>query len=148
MGDIYVTGHRNPDTDSIVASIAYANLQNAMGDRSYKAVRLGTINDETQRLLNRFGIEAPPLVKNMRTQVLDLDYDQTPALNRSVPMDLAWRTMRDGEVSVVPIVNDNGTLFGMLSAGCLLYTSYVEAAESVLWLRRHSVDSICRRGLR
>ena len=117
MGDIYVTGHRNPDTDSIVASIAYANLQNAMGDRSYKAVRLGTINDETQRLLNRFGIEAPPLVKNMRTQVLDLDYDQTPALNRSVPMDLAWRTMRDGEVSVVPIVNDNGTLFGMLSAG-------------------------------
>ena len=89
MGDIYVTGHRNPDTDSIVAAIAYANLQNATGERSYKAVRLGSVNDETARLLARFGIEAPPLVKNMRTQVLDLDYDHTPALDRSVPLDLA-----------------------------------------------------------
>ena len=33
MADIYVTGHRNPDTDSIVAAIAYANLQNAIGER-------------------------------------------------------------------------------------------------------------------
>ena len=117
MGDIFVTGHRNPDTDSIVASIAYANLQNAVGDRSYKPVRIGTINDETARLLARFGVEEPPLVKNMRTQVVDVDYDRTPALDRSVPLDLAWRTMRDGEVSVVPIVNEDGSLFGMLSAG-------------------------------
>ena len=117
MSDIYVTGHRNPDTDSIVAAIAYANLQNAMGDRSYKAVRLGSVNDETARLLKRFDTDAPPLVKNMRTQVADLDYDHTPALDHTVPLDLAWRTMRDGEVSAVPIVNGDGTLFGMLSAG-------------------------------
>ena len=117
MGDIYVTGHRNPDTDSIVAAIAYANLQNAMGERSYKAVRLGSVNDETARLLRRFDVPEPQLVKNMRTQVQDIDYDLTPALDRSVPLDLAWHTMRDGAVSVVPIVNENGTLFGMLSAG-------------------------------
>ena len=118
MGDIYVTGHRNPDTDSIVASIAYANLQNAtLGDRAYKPVRIGSINDETARLLSRFGVAPPPFIKTLRTQVCDLDYDRTPALNRSVPLDLAWRTMRDGEVSVVPIVQDDGTLFGMLSAG-------------------------------
>ncbi len=117
MGDIYVTGHKNPDTDSIVASIAYANLQNALGNRAYKAVRIGAINDETSRLLARFGMEAPPFVKNMRTQVCDVDYDRTSALHRSVPLDLAWRTMRDGEVSVVPIVEEDGRIFGMLSAG-------------------------------
>ena len=117
MADIYVTGHRNPDTDSIVAAIAYANLQNAIGERRYKAVRLGSVNDETARLLARFDTDAPPLVKNLRTQVQDLDYDRTPALDRSVPLDLAWRTMRDGEVSVVPIVQEDGRLFGMLSAG-------------------------------
>ena len=70
MSEIYVTGHRNPDTDSIVAALAYASLRNATGDREYKAVRLGAINDETQRLLDRFGMEAPPLVKTMRTQNL------------------------------------------------------------------------------
>ena len=37
MNEIYVTGHRNPDTDSIVAAMAYANLRNALGDRKYKA---------------------------------------------------------------------------------------------------------------
>lgn len=117
MGDIFVTGHRNPDTDSIVAALAYANLQNALGERSYKAVRLGAVTDETARLLKRFDTDAPPLVKNMRTQVADLDYDRTPALDRSVPMDLAWRTMRDVGAGVVPIVDEDGKLFGMLSAG-------------------------------
>ena len=62
-------------------------------------------------------MEAPPFVKNMRTQVCDVDYDRTSALHRSVPLDLAWRTMRDGEVSVVPIVEEDGRIFGMLSAG-------------------------------
>ena len=45
MSDIFVTGHRNPDTDSIVASIAYASLRNSLGDREYRARRLGAVND-------------------------------------------------------------------------------------------------------
>ncbi len=119
MSEIYVTGHRNPDTDSIVAALAYASLRNATGDREYKAVRLGAINDETQRLLDRFGMEAPPLVKTMRTQVRDLEFDRTPALNCSVTMNLAWKTMREQSLNVVPIVDDEGRLHGMLSAGDL-----------------------------
>ena len=85
MNEIYVTGHRNPDTDSIVASMAYANLRQALGDRNFKAVRIGSVNDETQKLLDRFGFEAPPRIKNMRTQVRDLDFDHPPVLDRSVP---------------------------------------------------------------
>ena len=117
MGEIYVTGHRNPDTDSIVAAIAYANLRNSLGDREYKAVRIGAINDETKNVLDRFGFEAPPLIKNMRTQVCDLDFDRPPELNCSVTMDLAWRTMREGQIATMPIVNEDGSLYGMLSAG-------------------------------
>ena len=37
MNDIYITGHRNPDTDSIVSAMAYANLRHALGDREYRA---------------------------------------------------------------------------------------------------------------
>lgn len=117
MSDIYVTGHRNPDTDSIVAAIAYANLRNAMGDREYRAVRIGSINDETQKLLDRFGFEPPMLIKNMRTQVRDLDFDHPPAFGTSVTLDLAWHAMRDGQTAAVPIVDEDGGLFGMLSAG-------------------------------
>ena len=48
MEQIYVTGHRNPDTDSIVSAMAYAALRNATGDRQYAAARLGHISDETR----------------------------------------------------------------------------------------------------
>ena len=133
MNTIYVTGHRNPDTDSIVAAIAYANLRNALGDREYKPVRIGSINDETQHMLDRFGFEAPPLIKNMRTQICDLDFDHPTELERSVTMDLAWRTMRDEEISALPILNDDGTLYGMLSAGDIasydmqtIYDNYID----------------------
>lgn len=117
MNEIYVTGHRNPDTDSIVAAMAYANLRNALGDREYKAVRIGSVNDETKNMLDHFGFEPPMYVKNMRNQVCDLDFDRPLELNRSVTMDLAWRTMRDGKIATLPILNDDGTLYGMLSAG-------------------------------
>jgi manganese-dependent inorganic pyrophosphatase len=117
MSDIYVCGHRNPDTDSIVASMAYANLRNALGDREYKAVRIGAINDETQRMLDRFGFEPPMYIQNMRAQVSDLDFDRPPELNSSVTLDLAWRSMRDAKLSAIPILNDDGTLYGMLSTG-------------------------------
>ena len=117
MGEIYVTGHRNPDTDSIVAAIAYANLRNSLGDGDYRAVRIGSVNDETRHILDKFGFEAPIFVKNMRTQVCDIDYDTPPKLNHSVTMDLAWHTMREEEIATMPILNDDGSLYGMLSAG-------------------------------
>ena len=81
MDTIYITGHRNPDTDSIVAAMAYAALQNAMGNRQYQAARLGQISDETQIVLDRFGFQPPRLIENVRTQVRDLDYDTPPTLS-------------------------------------------------------------------
>ena len=89
MNEIYVVGHRNPDTDSIVAAMSYAALRNALGDRNYVAAYLGHVSDETQRLLDRFGFQPPHLIQNVRTQVSDLDYDTPPALNATVTMGLA-----------------------------------------------------------
>ena len=44
MDKVYITGHRNPDTDSIVSAMAYAALKNALGQRQYCAARLGQIS--------------------------------------------------------------------------------------------------------
>ena len=117
MNRIYVTGHRNPDTDSIAAAISYAALRNALGNRDYVAAHLGHISDETKRLLDRFGFQEPVTISNVRTQVRDLDFDTPPALNSSVTMDRAWHIMRDQDISAMPIINEDGTLYGMLSAG-------------------------------
>ncbi len=117
MNEIYVTGHRNPDTDSIVAAMSYAALKNALGKSHYVAAHLGTISDETNRMLKRFGFEPPRPLNNVRTQVRDLEFDRPPALSPSVTMDRAWKTMRSQKISALPVVNEDGSLYGMLSAG-------------------------------
>ena len=118
MDTIYVTGHRNPDTDSIVSAMAYAALRNSLGDREYTAACLGRVNDETQAVLDRFQFKAPMLLKNVRTQVCDLEYDTPPLLNSGVTVSRAWHVIhQDTNISAIPVTNEDGTLFGMLSAG-------------------------------
>ncbi len=118
MDQIYVTGHRNPDTDSVVSAMAYAALRNALGDRQYTAARLGHLSDETRAILDRFGFEAPLLIKNMRTQVQDLEFDVPPILHEAVTVGRAWTAMEeDAHVSAIPITDDEGRLRGMLTAG-------------------------------
>ena len=117
MNEIYVTGHRNPDTDSIVAAMAFAALKNALGEKEYVAVHLGTISDETNRMLERFHFDPPRFIQNVRTQVRDLEFDRPPCLDASVTMDRAWKLMREQKISAIPVVKEDGTLHGMLSAG-------------------------------
>ena len=117
MNEIYVTGHRNPDTDSIAAAMSYAALRNALGDRRYIPVHLGHISDETERMLRHFGLSEPEAIRTVRTQVRDLDFDTPPCLSSSVTMDRAWHVMHEQRISAVPVVNDDGSLYCMLSAG-------------------------------
>ena len=69
MNEIFVVGHRNPDTDSIVSAMSYAALRNALGDREYVPAYLGHISDETKRMLDKFGFAAPRVINDVRTQV-------------------------------------------------------------------------------
>ncbi len=117
MDTIYITGHRNPDTDSVVSAMAYAALKNALGDRRYQAARLGQISDETQTVLNRFGVQPPKLIGDVRTQVRDLAFDTPPTLSAAATISRGWQTMQAEKISAIPVANEDGTLFGMLSAG-------------------------------
>ena len=116
MDLIYVTGHRNPDTDSVVGAMAYAALQNAMGNREYKAAALGRVSDETQTVLDRFGFEPPQIIRSMHTQIQDLDYDTPPVLSKAVTVEKAWETLQQqAGIRSLPVANEDGTLYGILS---------------------------------
>ena len=116
MDPIYVTGHRNPDTDSIVAAMAYTALRNACGDREYTAACLGRVSDETQLVLDRFGFQPPKHITNMYTQVRDLVYDTPPLLGTAVTVGRAWEILQqERNNSAIPVVNEDRTLYGMLS---------------------------------
>ncbi len=118
MEQVFVTGHRNPDTDSIVSAMSFSALQNALGERGYVAARLGHLNDESKRILNRFGFEPPVLIKNVRTQVKDLEFDTPPALSAALTVDRGWSILQsDSAIAAIPVTNEDGTLYGMLSSG-------------------------------
>lgn len=132
MGEpIYVTGHRNPDTDSIVAAIAYASLRNALGDRDYLAARIGGVSDQTQLVLDKFGFKAPMLLHNVRTQVRDLSYDVPPILSGAVTIHHAWELLRGADANTVsmPVTDEEGRLYGMLTSGDMA-TYEMEFVES------------------
>ena len=116
MDNIYVIGHRNPDTDSIVGAMAYAALRNALGDREYEAACLGQVSDETQIVLNCFGFQPPQRINNVYTQVKDLDFDTPPVFSTAVTTGRAWEELgRYDGIQAIPIANEDGTLYGMLS---------------------------------
>ena len=133
MDPIYVTGHRNPDTDSIVAAMAYAALRNAVGDREYEPACLGRVSDETQIVLDRFGFQAPKRIYNMYTQVKDLDFDTPPVLGAAVTIGRAWKLLKEQKnISAMPVANEDGTLYGMLSREDVANYNMALVSEGVL----------------
>ncbi|MBR0082106.1 MAG: putative manganese-dependent inorganic diphosphatase [Clostridia bacterium] len=120
MNTTYVCGHRNPDTDSIVSAMAYANLCNALGDNGYIPARLGHMNDESTFLLNKFGFTPPLHISNVRTQVRDIEFDRPPLLGADVPVSHAWGVMEaNSAFHALPIVREDGSLFGMVTASSI-----------------------------
>ena len=133
MDPIYVTGHKNPDTDSIVAAMAYAALRNAVGDREYEAACLGRVSDETQLVLDRFGFQPPKRIYDMYTQVRDLDFDTPPVLSTAVTEARAWQQLQEQKnISAIPVANEDGTLFGMLSREDVASYNMAQASLGVL----------------
>ena len=124
MDSVYVIGHKNPDTDSIVSAMAYASLQNALGGDHYIAARYGHLNTETSFLLERFGFQPPVYLRSVRTQVADIDFDRPPTIGAGVPVSYAWQVLHNenNSVSALPIIQEDGRLFGLITAGSLAET--------------------------
>ena len=133
MDPIYVTGHRNPDTDSIVAAIAYAALRNACGDREYEAACLGQVSEETRIVLDRFGFRPPTRITDLYNQVRDLDYDTPPILNTGVTVGRAWDEFQaNPTIAAVPVARENGTLYGILSRTDIASYNMSEISSGIL----------------
>lgn len=70
MAKIYVSGHKNPDMDSICSAYAYAELKNKIDpSNTYLPIRCGNLNEATRAQFQRFGLVPPPFKKDVRTRV-------------------------------------------------------------------------------
>lgn len=125
---IYVLGHKNPDTDSICSAIAYADLRQKVTGQVHEAKRAGHVNDETAYVLDRFGVEAPKLLTDVRLQVRDLDIHEMPGLKPNASIRDTWERMRQEQAKTLPIVKDD-ELVGVVSTGDIA-KSYMDVYDS------------------
>ena len=125
---IYVIGHKNPDTDSICSAIAYADLRQKVTGQVHEAKRAGQVNDETAYVLDRFGVEAPKLLTDVRLQVRDLDIHEMPGLKPNASIRDTWERMRQEQAKTLPIVKDD-ELVGVVSTGDIA-KSYMDVYDS------------------
>lgn len=125
---IYVIGHKNPDTDSICSAIAYADLRQKVTGQVHEAKRAGHVNDETAYVLDRFGVEAPKLLTDVRLQVRNLDIHEMPGLKPNASIRDTWERMRQEQAKTLPIVKDD-ELVGVVSTGDIA-KSYMDVYDS------------------
>lgn len=116
---IYVTGHKNPDSDSICAAFSYAEFKNKMGSPNAIPVRLGNVSQETQYILDHFGVEAPQLLKTVRLKVEDLQFDKISPISPDLSLKMAWKIMKDKNIKTLPVADANDNLLGVLAVSNL-----------------------------
>lgn len=112
---VWIIGHKNPDTDSICAAIAYAALKNQTDREHYVPKRAGSMNGETQYVLDYFGVEAPEEVSDVGAQVKDINIRRTAGVREGITLKKAWELMQTERVVTLPIVNESRKLAGVIS---------------------------------
>ena len=116
---IYVTGHKNPDSDSICAAYAYAEFKNKIGDVETVACRLGDVNQETQFILDYFDAEAPKFLNTVKLKVEDLQFDNINPVSPDISLKTAWTIMREKNIKTLPVGDENNHLLGVLAVANL-----------------------------
>ena len=115
---LYVIGHRNLDTDSICSAIGYAHLKQALGEPAVPA-RAGKLNAETRFVLDRFGVDSPVLISDLYPRARDI---MAPVLVTILPdqtLRELGRMMRENDGKSAAVIDEKGSLLGIVSLGDL-----------------------------
>ena len=127
---VRVVGHKNPDTDSICAAIAYANLKSHTDDTmEYIPMRAGSISAETAFVLDYFKADTPALLKDVGTQIKDIHIRRTEGVSSNLSMKKAWEMMKILNVVTLPVVNKKDKLEGLIVTGDIAM-SYMDVYDN------------------
>lgn len=140
---IYITGHRHPDTDSIVSAIAYAQFKERKGIHALPC-RLGEINAETRYLLNRFNVEEPMLFEDARATLDEIDIDEPVTISPMTTMMEALQMMTDQNKQSLSVVTEQNKLMGMVTKSDLANIGLGDTALSIKLLKDTPTEFIAK----
>jgi len=110
----YVIGHKNPDTDSVVAAAAYAALKKALGFSGTVAARAGAVNPQTEYIFHRFNEPLPVFIPDLVPKVEYYLGEPPVCVDEMMPLWEALSVMESANRQVLPIVDKTGRYKAML----------------------------------
>ncbi|MCM1494847.1 MAG: putative manganese-dependent inorganic diphosphatase [Bacteroides sp.] len=139
---INIIGHKNPDTDSICSAIAYAYLKNIGHPGHYVARRAGNINNETNFVLDYFGVSAPDYLEDVNVQMRDIDFRETKGVPDTISIRNAWQLMKEQDVVTLPIIQNGNKLEGLITINDIA-KSYMDVFDNnILALARTPISNL------
>ena len=116
MSKIYVTGHRNPDMDSICSAYVYANLKNKTdSENEYIPVRLGSANSNVKSLFSRLSLPLPDTLKDVKPKVRDVVRTPDFTLTSDCPVYSMIDLFAKEKITVLPVFDSRGGYLDLLS---------------------------------
>ena len=131
MDKVYVFGHRNPDTDSVSASISLSYLKNKLGVNAEPAV-LSSVNLETKYVLDYFNEKEPVFLNDVKLKVKDLDYTRDYFVTEEDSLNDAYCRMTDAGISKIPVLDENKKLLGIVTMKDIAKEQFSENIDNVL----------------
>lgn len=143
MEKIYVCGHRHPDTDSIVSSIAYSYLKQQTDEYAI-ACRLGPCNEETKYLLNRFDFDEPLLLEDARVRLSEISLEPAISVHEDETIFETLAKMKQHNQPFISVVNHQNKVTGMITRNDLADIGLGDTAFGIDLLKNVSLDNICK----
>src|SRR4051794_35138394 len=118
---IYVTGHRNPDTDSIAAAVGYSELLGRLDPNTdYLPARLGEVNAQTRWVLERSGAPEPEFLPHIMLRVRDVMQTEFATVRGDEDsVRDAGLIMTREDHDVLPVTDPDGCLVGVVTERAL-----------------------------
>src|SRR5690606_25042976 len=108
--------------DSIASAIGYAELKNRLDvHNEYVPVRLGEPNAQTKWALERAGCPPPDLMNHVYLRASDVMREQLPVARHDEPVRSVGLTMARENLDIVPIIDDDGKLIGVMTERALAH---------------------------
>ena len=115
MRNVYAFGHKNPDTDSVTASIAISYLKNSLNVPCEPMI-LGKINNETKFVLDYFNEKVPNFLEDVKLQIKDLNYYKNCYVKDTDSLLKVYNYMCSKDITGVPVVNSEKKFIGLLTS--------------------------------
>lgn len=118
--EVFVVGHKNPDTDSICSSLGYTYLKNALsnGEAKYISKRAGSLSEETKFVIDYWNVEKPELLTDVRPQLCDASLRIPKTVCKDTTISETWNIMQEEEIESLPVL-ENGKVIGIITLGDL-----------------------------